>query len=220
MSLFQDIHLSDNALRNQYADYCAGGQYQQALTILSSNPQLATKVFNAETLNVISEALYQEESNAYNGINAYLNQKSELLNTLIGQVLNRQQWSSAIEYSLFNFVIYNESVYMYVNATPSSGNLPTNTVYWLNVGLKGTDGANGADLVLRYQWSASESYLAKDLVWYNDKGWVALRNNTNKAPGSFPQDWEEFISSQKASIQVYNQDLTQGYNGQIYIKIN
>lgn len=51
-------------------------------------------------------------------------------------------YSAATEYGRGSTVLYNGSIYQYVNATPTTGNLPTNTTYW-NILLLQNTASNG-----------------------------------------------------------------------------
>jgi len=43
-------------------------------------------------------------------------------------------------------------------------------------------------------WDVAVAYLSGDIVAYNGKGWLALKNNTGVAPGSDPTTWQEYGS--------------------------
>ncbi|MDB0602369.1 hypothetical protein PL373_14705 [Tenacibaculum maritimum] len=57
----------------------------------------------------------------------------------------RGEWDNAIEYFKGDQVTYQGSSYMYINDTSSTGNLPTNTIYFEAYALAGQNGASGAD---------------------------------------------------------------------------
>ena len=120
----------------------------------------------------------------------------------------------------YNFVIYNNIVYLYINSTQSSGNLPTNTEYWLEIGLQGEKGAPGLGVSLKYIWNAETSYNALDIVSYGDSLWVAKVNNIT-IPPSNGATWETFLNFKL--IKIYsNQNAPTGddlYNGAIWFEI-
>jgi len=51
-------------------------------------------------------------------------------------------YSSATEYGRGSTVLYNGSIYQYINSAPSTGNVPTNTTYWNILLLQNTASAN------------------------------------------------------------------------------
>jgi hypothetical protein len=63
-------------------------------------------------------------------------------------------YNSSTIYRKFNIVRYQESTYMYVSSTPASGNLPTDTSFWVKI----------AGFVNRGIYSTSTTYSAGDIV--------------------------------------------------------
>jgi hypothetical protein len=51
-------------------------------------------------------------------------------------------YSATAEYGRGSTVLYNGSIYQYINGTPSTGNLPTNTTYWNTLLVQNTASAN------------------------------------------------------------------------------
>ena len=66
--MFENIHISDDTLYQQFLSYYNAGNYSDALTLLSSNAQLAKKITSATNLNLIisnitaMEQLYSDNS--------------------------------------------------------------------------------------------------------------------------------------------------------------
>lgn len=219
MTIFQDIHTSDKQLKNSYITYFLTERYRDAMNIISDNPQLNSKTFVAECINEISDILYLEEEIIYNNINPYLNNLSNEFNRIINQFINKQSWSATTDYSLYNFVIYNNLVYMYINSAPSTGHLPTDNNYWLEIGLRGEKGADGiSNIRVKYNWNSTSTYQALDLVIYNNSLWVAKQSNSGQAPSTSPSYWELFLSPAKAEIYVSTNEAER-FVGNIWYEI-
>lgn len=220
MTIFQDIHIDDNNLKNLYISYFLNGNYQAAFSLIENNPQLDTKAFLADYLNEISTIIFNTESDTYYSIIPYLNELEADFNTIVNQFINLQLWSSATQYKLYNFVYYNNLVYMYINEQPSVGNLPTNTTYWLEIGLQGDKGFSGvSDLNLRYDWDSTTTYQAKDVVTYDDAMWVATQSNTNQIPSEISSYWILLSKAELAEIFISDTEPSEKYEGQIWYEI-
>lgn len=219
MTRVQDIQIDDLALKDQYTQKVASGDYAGANSIISANPQLDTKVFDADKINVIAEALTTQQNNYFTNVPDYMRDLEQVYNTLIGEFKSANEWDVGEQYTKYNFVIYNNLYYMYINADSSTGNLPTDTTYWKEIGLRGEQGAPGVGLNLRYAWSSVVNYNPLDLVFYNNASWVAKATNVNQAPSTTSQYWETFVNHEPVGIESSTTQPTKRYLGQIWFEM-
>src|SRR6056300_589723 len=84
-------------------------------------------------------------------------------------------YDASTEYQDGDVVTYGGYTYAYVNATPSSGNTPTDNVYWDVV----TTGYNNTGT-----YSHGTSYKTGDVVQYGGYVYVANANHTNQYPAN------------------------------------
>ena len=219
MANVQDIQISDASLKAQYISYFVQGNYAAMLQILANNPQLDSKVFMASVINDVANMLSTLQNDYNANVPQYLAVLTTEFNTRIGQFNDLKEWRSDVEYSLYNFVDYNGDVYMYINDNSTSGNAPTDTTYWLLIGLSGAQGAPGLGLNLRFAWNNITQYNALDLVFYEDSSWVAMYNNTNETPSESSQYWFRFVQHEPVGIEISQAQPAETYLGQIWFKI-
>lgn len=197
---YQDIQISDSNAFQQFQQYYKTGQYAEAFAIANS-AQFNGKSYIANTINIIINGVLELESYFNNGVNLYLFQLAAQYQNLISNFLNRNQWYSSVQYNIYNFVLYDNNLYICLN-TPPAGTPPTNTEYWLLLGLRGENGAYGTDVSLRYNWNSAVNYSQNDLVVYNNNIYVALQSNVNIIPNSNPEIWLLFLAINPGEIFV------------------
>ena len=219
MARVQDIQISDANLKAPYIANFINGNYQAMTAIISNNPQLDTKAFMADVINIVSEQLTDLQEKYSTNVPDYLAALATELNTRVGQFKDFDEWSGSKEYSLYNFVDYNGDIYMYINETASVGNAPGDTTYWLLIGLRGAKGAPGVGLNLRYDWSSVTEYNPLDLVFYGDSSWVAVYTNTNQPPSANSQYWFRFAEHKPVGIESSTTQPPQTYIGQIWFNM-
>ena len=199
---YQDIQLPDVTLQQQFQSYCQNGQYSQALSLLTNNStQLQGKAFIANTINTIITGLLTLENYYYQGVTVYLSNLATQYQTMINNLKKRSNWLSSVQYTPYNFVVYNDSLYMCIEEPPV-GTLPTDTTYWLYIGLRGLDGQPGVNVTMEYDWVQTTPYQMNDLVVYNYNIYVALQDNTGVVPGSDSSVWMLFIQFERGKIYV------------------
>ena len=182
MNRFQDIKISDKPLISNYITYFLNGDYANAFNILN-NAQLDKKTFIDETLNIISNLLYNLENYYFSNVPEYFPVLTNKLQLIIDNYIDMGEWNPSTTYQIYNYVIYNDYYYLYINEdTPAANILPTNTSYWKFMGFKGDKGAQGLGVNLRYNWQSTANYLKYDIVYYNNILWVATEDNTNIEP--------------------------------------
>lgn len=228
MQRFQDIQISDNLLKSQFFNYFLNGDYQMAFDLISHNSQLDSKAFVANFINEIAEVLYATEDSVDTATLGKLRELSLDFNEIINQFLNRYDYDSTATYELYNFVIYNNEVYMYINNIPSTGNIPTNTTYWLKIGLRGEKGAGGcSQLQMKFYWQEGIAYQPFDLVITIPQGtthtgdmWVAKVANINQYPTEDSVYWEKFVEASNGFIYSSKTQPVDRYIGQIWLDMS
>lgn len=214
----QDIQTDDLSLQRQYKNYATRKAYGAAWSIVTSNPQLDDKIFDADKINDIANILTEQQNNYWTNVPTYMATIELAYNMLIAEFAMKQAWDIGTEYQRYNFVLYNNLIYMYINAEKSTGNLPTNTTYWLELGLRGEQGAESVGLNLKYAWDSTTAYTPFDAVQYGNALWVARADSTNAIPveGDY---WMKFIDYGEVSIETdINVEPTDKYVGQIWLK--
>lgn len=227
MNKFQDIQIPDKTLKDSFVNYFKEGDYQRAFNIIADNPQLDTKAFVADCVNDITDILYDIEDATLSNTTEYLDILSFTLNNLINQLIYKREWDVDTVYELYNFVLYNQNIYMYINNTATSGHIPTETNYWINVGLRGEKGAGGcSQLKMKFYWQAGVKYQPYDLVMTAPQSadasgnmWVAKVENTGQTPQDSSAYWERFIEASAAFIYSSQTQPVDNYVGQIWFKI-
>lgn len=181
---FEDIHLSDTQNYNLFKQYYAQGNYTAALNLLRQNPSLDTKATIAENLNDLGERLYGFENEYYTEVEDYLSNLYDRLGTDVNNLSNQNQYSATQQYYPKNFVYYNDDVYFCISQPPI-GTLPTNTTYWLHLGLLGNQGEGAlSNLTFKGQWSGTAQYSANDVVYVGYTFYYALQSNVGQQPSS------------------------------------
>lgn len=194
MDRFQDITINDASLKALFISYFLNGQYGQAFNLITNNTQLNTKAFVANVMNEIAGILSSLQENFNDEVILYLENQLSGFQIIIDNYLLKNDYDGSTEYQIYNFVIYNDLIYMYINSDPSSGNLPTDTDYWVEIGLLGQKGEPGIGVNLRYAWDSSVTYNPLDVVYYNNELWVATIQNTNVTPGT-ETTWQTLTGS-------------------------
>lgn len=184
MNRVQDIVTSDEELKNSYSQNFVNRRYSNAFNILENNSQLDSKKFTADKINLISTLLSTLQNYYQEDIGYLLDELKDKVQVIINNYILIGEWNSSKIYQIYNFVNYDNYLYMYINNNKTSGNLPTNSNYWVRIDLKGAKGDYGTGLNLEYQWDSTKTYEPLDVVYYNDRLWVTLVKNKNTPPST------------------------------------
>lgn len=214
----QDIQTPDRELWSQYVQAFADGQYDQAAAILT-NAQLANKPMTKTVMNAAFDDVSNLESYYYDGVETPLVQHLASFNQMVADLANKQAYTDGTVYAKGNFVMYNNAVYVYINDVAASGHLPTDTAYWLYLGLRGSTGRAGISLKLRYAWSSASQYQPNDAVTYKDVMYFAKTANINKTPDTNPNDWGVLFNLPQAEIYTQADEPQTKYDGLIWFDI-
>lgn len=175
----QDVQLGDENLLETYKNYFQNRQINEAHNLINTN-KFKSYVLQAEWMNNIKTKIEQIEEHSDLEITQNLNNKTEEFQTNINRLLYIQEYNNATQYYENNLVSYNNNVYFCIRN--SLGNLPTNTNYWLKIGLIGEKGQYSLGINYKGFWNATTSYDKYDLISYENNLYVATKNNTGSTP--------------------------------------
>lgn len=198
---WQDLALKNESLRQQFMQYFREGYYSQALALITDNADIDSETVRPEVFNMINTSLTYLQNLYYNSVEVVLSEDEQQFQLMINNFINKKEFSATATYVPYNFVVYNQEIYMCLKAT-TAGILPTNTDYWLLIGLKGEIGATAIDTTLKYKWDYKITYSVKDVVTYDNILYVAKTRNNNSQPDTNPEDWEIFMKIPRAKIIV------------------
>lgn len=214
---YQDIQLSDVSLQSQFANAWLSGNYSYALQMLSNNPQLNSKAFMASVMQNIGTYLSALESYYFTDFEDVLDIQLDIFNNAVNQFRQRNQWVETETYVVGNFVVYQNAVYLCIEANINQ--LPTNETYWAYVGLIGETGADGIAGELKYQWSSVVSYYVGDVIVYGDAMWYATQNSNGQVPQANSEYWEVFLDFPVVKIIISRTEPTSPYEGLVWFRI-
>lgn len=199
---WQDLALENEPLRQQFMQYFREGYYFQAIDLIKDNiNNIDSEAFLPDVFNILNSALTFLQNLYYNSVEVVLSEDEQEFQFMINSFINKKQFDATAIYIPYNFVVYNEQIYLCIKET-TAGILPTNTAYWVLIGLKGEVGATAIDIQLRYDWDYQITYSPKDVVTYNNILYVAKLRNNNSQPDINPVDWEVLMKIPRAKIIV------------------
>lgn len=188
----EDINLNEVTFRQQYYDYFVNGNIDQAHQLIEDNQDLKFKVINAENLNKIVEHILSLENGYFDNVDNILDNHLSKYQIDINDLIYLKEYNETYQYEINNFCIYNNDIY-YCFKRPPIGTLPTESTYWLYLGLKGEDARISLGVKYQGNWNSSKIYNKYDMVVYQNQLFVAKENNSGENP----------ISSEKWSLQMY-----------------
>lgn len=219
MANYQNLHLADKTLFDQFRTLFKTN-VSSAQEILD-NSQLALKSFRANDHNDLASDIITLENNYYTNVPTRLNSLLTNFNNDVSKIQYRGIYSSSTSYYQYNVVSYAVSgnTNLYMCKLPSgtsviSNIVPTNTTYWLYLGLQGDQGAPTiGNLKYIGNWSSSGSYSVDDVVTYGNDNNVlyALKQSS---PGTTPPPsnakWVEIVVLDRRKINFSDSNLTEG----------
>lgn len=175
----QDIQLGNEELLNTYRNYFSNRYIDAAHNLINTNT-LKSYVLQAEWMNAIKTKIENIEEPKDTEIDQELENKNAELQYNIDELLYLQEYDENIQYYKNNFILYNNRVYFCIQN--SLGNLPTNTLYWLNIGLIGEKGQYSLGINYKGFWDENTSYNKYDLVSYQNNLYIATNDNSGNTP--------------------------------------
>lgn len=197
---WQDLSLSNRNLMQQFSQYFREGYFSQALALIMNNDDIDSESVAPICFNMIHTALEYLQNLYYNAVEVKLAEDEQLFQTMLNNYINKKEYQADVQYEMYNFVVYDKQVYMCLKQ--STGNLPTDTEYWVLIGLKGEVGATSIDVQLKDVWDKTVSYAVNDVVTYENVMYIALKANTNVQPDTTPSTWQVFMKFPRARVIV------------------
>lgn len=182
----QDINTSDISLQTQYRTAWNNQQYSTAFSIISSNPQLASKVLNNAFITLLVNGVLTLENFYGDNVTDFLNNLLTNWQSDIDSIQYLGDYQSSASYFIGNFVSYNDAIYMCIQNGVHS---IEDTASWALLGLQGEDGAVGTGLSYVGTWSSTSSYSQYDMVSYGSGLYIAITGSTGANPGTSPNVW-------------------------------
>ena len=182
----QDINTSDIPLQTQYRTAWNNQQYSTAFSIISSNPQLASKVVNNAFITLLVNGVLTLENFYGDNVSDFLENLLTNWQSDIDSIQYLGDYLSSTPYTVGNFVSYNDAIYMCIQ---DGVHAITDTTSWALLGLQGEDGAVGTGLSYMGTWSNTSSYSQYDIVSYGSGLYVAITGSTGSNPSTSPNVW-------------------------------
>lgn len=147
---------------------------------------LATKLFNAQSLNKLQDCIVVIEAALDGSVDSYLVQTAASMQTEINKFTDRGTWVNTTPYAVKNIVQYNgEGFICKVANTGTSPTNGTSNATWgliAKQGYKGDKGDPGLSLVARGVYNAGTNYVTNDSVYYAAKVWYAKTSSVGQTP--------------------------------------
>lgn len=214
----QDINIGEVKLKEKYYNEFINGNINEANKIINNNPELKFKVINSENLNALINGIMMLENNYYNNVDNILNDHLTKYQFDIDELIYLKEYKQNEQYEINNFVSYNGDIY-YCKLKPNIGTLPTDTTYWIKLGLKGEDGLVSLGVVYKGNWSSAISYNKYDAIVYQNNMYVAKKDNFNANPISDTLSWSLQMHVEEQGIYVSNIAPPNIKQGNIWIQI-
>lgn len=188
----QDVDILTKKLVDQYYGYINSGDFTTAAQLVENNPSLKASIFNADKFNMIRDMI----------ISMQRFYKDDVRNYLIELIEFKNNYSAATKYGKYDVVLYPNAdavnAYMCMRDDTPKGTVPTNTTYWMPFTYRGQQGASGAGLSWRGDYSSITQYYTNDCVQHNGIVWCAKKNTLGVAPSSSASDnWGIFMEVTK-----------------------
>ena len=219
----QDINQSNKQQRLDYINCAANEDYNGMANIIynsdgTEKEELIGKCVVKDLYNSFISGFMQEEN--YN--------QSEILDTLANHLsdynvsINNIQvigeYDSSFQYHVNNVLYYNGDAYFTI-VTPPVGTIPTNTSYFIKLGLRGDKGITSLGINKYDIWNSNTAYEQYCIVQYNNILYVSKTSNKGKVPSNNPNDWEKAVDFNKsiAWLNTTKPDYTMG--GSLWMEI-
>ena len=214
----QRFDLKTDVSSSVYSDWkkfntnISNGEFANASSLLSSNPELQKCIIDNIYINKLSKTVEEIQSFFLDEVQKYIHET----------VIHKGDWSSKTKYVKYNFVTYpvNGVVQTFEclrDDTPI-GTIPTNTTYWVIRTIRGTDGdkgESGTGLSPRGRWSANTQYYLHDVVAYNNVLWAANRDNAGYVPYDGSAVWYSVLSLNivLGELKIHNNEIDAIFDG-------
>lgn len=212
---YLDITQSDVSAYNAAIEAMLKGDLSQAQSLLSFIPDIDKKVLTAEKLNMMTDTIQALQDFYGKDITSKLEEYQTRWEAVINQFSYMGTWTNKA-YKKNSMVSYgatgvgvDRTLYLYIATKDiNSGSNPYDdyenaiatsvTPNWFRLTIKGSRGDSGGgqgEVVFRFNWNPTETYQVNDIVVYDNRWWIALKENTNVVPSVNGLDWSVMLES-------------------------
>lgn len=214
---------TDSQLVQQIQQYIIAGNFSAASAILTSNPQLNGKIFNALDFNQLRDAVLALERFYNTDIEPYTIEKQTEWQNILNRFSFQGIYSPTTQYYQNNLVNYTISsgTFLYLCIVqPPIGITPDNTDYWRVMTVQGERGISGVGMSFTFLYNPTLSYSINNVTLYKDKWWGALQANQGQVPYEGSPYWQVVLTSLPAiQIPITNIQPTNQIEGDQWYKI-
>lgn len=214
----EDININEVTLKQQYYNSFINGNIDDAHRLIEDNPNLKFKVINAENLNKIVEHILSLENNYFEGVENVLENHLSKYQIDINDLIYLREYNSNTQYEINNFVSYNNEIYYCFKTPPNKGVLPTDTKYWIYLGLHGEDSRISLGVKYQGNWNSSKIYNQYDMIVYQNQLFVAKEKNSGENP-ILSNKWSLQMAVEEQGIFVSEEEPPNIQHGNIWIQI-
>lgn len=214
----EDININEVTLKQQYYNSFINGNIDDAHKLIEDNPNLKFKVINAENLNKIVEHILSLENNYFEGVENVLENHLSKYQIDINDLIYLREYNSNTQYEINNFVSYNNEIYYCFKTPPNKGVLPTDTKYWIYLGLHGEDSRISLGVKYQGNWNSSKIYNQYDMIVYQNQLFVAKEKNSGENP-ILSNKWSLQMAVEEQGIFVSEEEPPNIQHGNIWIQI-
>jgi hypothetical protein len=200
---FSDVTSANKDLVNQYYTYKESGDDSSAIDILTQHPDLKTTIITHETFQLLYDMCIAQER-------FYT---SDFRTTVTTLVHNKGEFDNAVQYSMFDLVVYKYKAYLCNSSDVPIGTLPT-TDSWDRITFQGPSGTGMAFFVT---WDSAHDYVVQDCVPYSNRLYVCIQANYGKQPDISPDYWKSVVFNPKQILYSVNQPENQA-EGDIWLE--
>ena len=174
----QDVQIGNTNLIETYRE-TFDENIEEAQSIINTDT-LKSYVLQAEWMNDTKTKIEElEEYKVTKGDNAFV-EKTNQFQKYIDDFLKVGNYNDSKQYYKNNFVAYNDEIYLCIHNALNK--VPTDTNYWVKVGLRGRTGEYDLGVIYRGFWDYFTEYRKYDLIVYENNLYIAKRNNIRSYP--------------------------------------
>lgn len=213
---YQDIQIPDFPLQQQFVQKWLAEDYVGALAMLS-NSSLSSKKFVSTVFGTLAQTLSVLEQHYFTEFPDALELKLTEYHNAINRFIYKENYDASTNYEVGNYVLYNEAIYACIQ--DNTNKVPTDTQYWVYLGLQGETGAYGISANMRYSWSNIPTYNTQDIVYHNENLWYCNETNTGVEPTESATKWTKFLAVPTVRIVISESEPTNPKEGLVWMKI-
>lgn len=186
--LMEDIHIAERLLWTNFCQLLNQNKYDEAHQILTSNPSLIGKIFNAEKINKQSDGLKYIENNIKDGVDGFLERALEGQGERFANFEYIGEFDISSQYLINNIVSYQHKSYL--SLANQKGIAPDiNSTSWVEFDFIGDTGY-GSDLTYAGTFQSGQVYEKNNVVTSEDgKSLYIAKDGNQNIPLTNMQYW-------------------------------